>query len=332
MTDIQLFKKCLRDLCKNSYTSEEVVIVVNHFCSECQSLLNILGVTGYIMYNDYGNMQKKSKDYAIDLIAPLFARNENSEFIILEKHFNAVLNENDEIIKKTVLQILNLTVKQGMIRYYEESDPIGKVFYRSIRYILSKKVEWEKSDINAHGISINKVGYVHIKASMEEVEQAFIITRCKSVTEQLKMVLAELIDHKEFSVPISYLLNAFRDHMKNYNEIIFDPKSQLESDELIEYTVDDTIKEIDNIILSNYVMSGKLTQQERIGFRLAIKMILQDLIKNRDLENYYYYLSQCIENTVTYDEYQMKYRKQFEYVAKKSKEIFSAMIKNGNNN
>ena len=328
MTDLKLIKMSLLKLCENSYTVNDILLVVDHFRIECKKLLNIVGATNYIYNNDYGDLEKKINDYAIDLIAPLFARNETGEFIMLKKHFNEVFTCEDEKLEKAIMQMLNVAVKQGMIRIYEDTDPVNKVFHYSIKYLLKKRTDWEKSNLNSHCTSISKVGSLYSKATMEEVEYAFLLTPTKTATQQLKMVLADLIDRKKLAVPLTYLLLAFREYLKHNNEIIFETVEPESEGDSVDYTIDDCIRVIDSQILISYISSGKYNQRERIGFRLAVKDYLIDLTQNGGVEQYYYYLSKNIGFALTYDDYMEKYRTQFEYVLKKSKEYFSAMVKN----
>lgn len=205
MSKITIIKDALKRLCINQYSLEDIRVFVNYLSNECIEYLKKSGEIKYILYHEHGNLEQKLEDYAIDIIGPLFARDEKGDFIILKHQFSKCLEDQEEKLESQIFQVLKTSVKRGMIQYYGDTDPIGKIFYRSLRYLLEKKKEWAKSELNAHGISISRPGYRNKVATFEDVVLAFHQVPQKTTTVKLREILINLIDQQRMSVPISFL-------------------------------------------------------------------------------------------------------------------------------
>lgn len=312
-----------------NYTRMDIRIVVEYFCDETVHILNsknslLLGLVG-----DWES-ENEVYDIALDFIAPLFSRNELGIFSEVKKYFGSIINNSDGELNEKIKRLLNSMIKQGSIIKYQERDPIGRIFYRSLRYILTKYPTWERYD-SKYGVVIGIKSIATIPATELLIEEHFSFRHAKNkpMVQMMEIGLKYFLEKKQKCVPIHLLLNHIRRLMnkeadeKDSNYYFEDHTLELSLQQIRK----DTVIDIDKRILESYESKGKLSSSERSAFRMAIISMLNDHSNGMNNYGYFNYLSAELPELTTPKHYQDRYRKQFEYVAKAAKQSFSATVK-----
>ncbi len=322
LNSVESIKKALSSLKNGCYDFDDVKNVVSHFTEVGKSILTRKKHLHYLI-SDWKDFQIELDDVVLDYIAPLFARDEEGIFIELKKYFEF---DSDLSIEDQIYKLLHSTIHQESIKTFEYRDPIGKVFYRSLRYILSKHPNWEKRKNN---------GQLVITVSDNETEIATpdrIIETLKlneegstSLVKALESCLSKLLDEDSSPVIVAELLYAIRKKLAvgPSDSGYHDPSHEM----TVQLHINNTIEQIGIDVLERYVLTNKLSPEESIGFKTALRAMLNDFQENYSNGSYFSYLSRELSELHSEEEYREKYRTQFEYVAKMAKRTFSASIK-----
>ncbi len=306
-------------------------MVVEVFISECKTILyKKLYVKGKFFDE---SIDLDPNDLAMDFIAPSFARDEEGTFVILRDFFQPCLSYQPEEFQTVFYQFLNTIVKKELIRYFQEKDPFGKIFYRSLKYILSKHPEWEKSMNRSLEESISVYGRKLPIADEPDISLALLVSENKILTCRIEKCLEVLLTEKQVSVRISDLLKAVRElgmedtWFGNFSQDIDQPVQMT-----VSMAISHTVMKIDKLILSKYERENKITPAERKGCREALRELLKEQIQFGSTEKLYDYFIRHVNPDLPNLEYRQQYRQQFEYIVRKSRKIFSAVLKNDSNN
>lgn len=324
------FKKALTSLCSGEYTRSDVICVVETFCNETKRILYRKETYNWRLFGEWQDREKEVDDISLDIIAPIFVRDKSGVFIELKKYFQDSLTLNELEFQNSFYRLINSTINQQSIRLFQEREPLGKVFYRSLRYILRKQEEWEKVEYS-NGSNIHLKNTTSNIASDEQVETAFRNAKqiSKSLTKQLEKMLIQLVENEELTVPIHTILKLIRQQSKKELENITKSSSDYLDPLLNGYissAIKNTIREIDKQVLQRYESSHKLSSDERNGFKVSLKTLLIDFANGGGDRSYFDYLTESLSSLKSKKDYN-KYRTQFEYVAKLAKAKFSAYIK-----
>ncbi|MFQ6613631.1 MAG: hypothetical protein ACE5D1_02200 [Fidelibacterota bacterium] len=314
-------------LCDGTYQNDDVIIVVRHFINVTKATIlkknRLGGLTG-----EWKDFESEIEDLALDYIAHLFARDDTGAFIELKTYFDPLRPGSDQDLRTAIERLIHSTVHQESIRVFGDRDPVGRIFYRSLRYILPRHSNWKKIRMpdGSQRITISDRG--DNPASESLIAEEFRITNSQSVglTETIEQGLIRLLEKEKRSVPVKHMLNQIR------LQLGADPaKPTIQEDMGLKITLahhlDTTLREVDRSILKKYEKDHKLLANERKAFSRAVKRVLEDFRVNRNGTSYYEYLSNELPSLKDQRRYQTRYRKQFEYVAKMAKNIFSARVK-----
>ena len=317
----------LHRLCEGNYRIDDVTLVVSQFSNMAKVLIarhsHLKRLT-----NEWSEFQSEIEDVALDYIAPLFARDETGVFIELKKYFDPVFTDDSPDIESAVERLIYSIIHQESIRIYENRDPVGRIFYRSLRYIMSKHPEWTKEKKPDNSVWIRSPLTNSFDVPETRITEAFkIIDKdTAGLTKTIERGLIELICRSQCSVPVKGVLNTIRQQLKPNGSYVFnggDPDIEL----TVDYHIGKVLTEIDETILVKYVKDRKMVNNERKGFLAALEHVLTDFQRGENGFSYFEYLSKHLPQLTQPETYQKDYRKQFEYVAKKAKRTFSAHIK-----
>ncbi len=322
-----LLKESLQKLCNGNYLRSDVNVVVTHFIEITKRIILQKPNLQYLLseWNEFGN---ELDDIALDYVAPLFARDENGIFIELKTYFSQDFLNNNVDVSDAINRLIHSTIKQESIRVYEDRDPIGKIFYRSLRYILTKHTEWEKTKSKGGEPIISLVGMDFPMASEDII---IINTRISEggsagLTKGIELGLIMTIGKMRQSVPVRFVLKAVRSQIdRDYTSVNHTADPALEM--AIEIHVKNALQSIDISILGSYEEKNKLQSREREGFIQALSHVLKDFHSGNGNISYYDYLAAELPELKSQEQYMKQYRKQFEYVAKITKRTFSANVK-----
>ncbi|NOZ74317.1 MAG: hypothetical protein GXO90_02925 [FCB group bacterium] len=314
-------------LCDGTYRNEDVNIVVRYFINITKAIIlktnNLNWLTG-----EWREFEGEVEDVALDYIAHLFARDDGGVFIELKSYFDPIRDIPDSDLNSALERLIYSTVHQESIRVFGDRDPVGRIFYRSLRYILAKHPDWEKFKLPDGSQRIAVSGRENRPATELSIMKEFKITNFHSVglTETLERGLITLLEKEKRSVPVKQLLNQIRLQLSDGTINTSVPgETGLEITML--YHLETTLREVNQSILEKYEKDNKLLANERAAFSRAVKKILEDFRVNQNGTSYYEYLSNELPSLKDSENYRTHYRKQFEYVAKVAKKTFSASVK-----
>jgi len=278
--------------------------------------------------NEWTEHHLELEDKSLDFIAHLFARDEVGKFVELEKYFAPFLIDDKSSIIKAIDRLIHSTIHQESIRLYESRDPIGRVFYRSLRYILTKNSRWKKMGTGSEALLTHKKLVKSQPVELDKLDNYFVLhdELATSLVKTIESGLYQIIEIEKKSVRIGDILQALRKHMKILtNQKYFEESKSLEMS--IKIHIKETISKIDQKILKKYVLETKINAIERQAYHDALYAILKDFSNNYNGYSYFDYLSIELSSLISKKDYYEKYRRQFEYLAKIAKRQFSAKIK-----
>lgn len=308
-------------LINGRYNHRNVIEVVELFTQVGKSIITRRKHLSYLI-SDWKEFQLELEDVVLDYIAPLFARDENGIFIELKNYFDF---ESELDIENQIYRLICSRIHKESIKTFEHRDPIGKVFYRSLRYVLSKHLNWIKYKDENGVVIISDSNEIGKGATQDEIADSLSLKfdGSTSLVKAIESCISTLIDGKK-AIIVSELLSIIREQM-----IYSEGNSNNHSPDLdmtIDLHIERTINQIDLDILERYVDQKKLDAKEKLGFKKAIKSLLEDFQRDDSNASYYMYLAEELPSLDSEIIYQEKYRTRFEYVAKKAKHIFSASV------
>jgi len=270
------------------------------------------------------------KDVAIDCIAGLFVKENNSEVISIQQTFNnwkpEITTEDDCIyfLNKVVAN----RVEQHIFKLYKEEDPFFSKLLDSVNYL-----------VRTNGLyKIHFLGKTFItETDLEIFEKSFISTdefeKIPSILFQNKKSLLEdlfsyLKNETVFNtaIPLNELINRlkhinFSDFL--VNEFVSNEYKKIEVNEMIDEGLRTAIEKL----FSSYVEKGKLDREEGKAFESALREMANDLSDggiNPGLDKYLSpYIFELIE-----EDYQAKYHNILEYLLKVMKNNIALKLTN----
>lgn len=331
MDKILPLRTALYRLCFGGYTDKDIQYVVEEFFTRTKQFLFHRESRHWRFRGEWKDGVSEIDDLTLDFISPLFARDGNGIFIELQAYFSNIEEISHQELQQQIDRLLNSVIQQQAVYLFRQRDPFGRIFYRSLRYILHKRPEW-KREVNNGKQLVRKINTRDKLAPKSIIEEIFLTKETESsLTSLIETCLEELINVNQFAVPIAELLSLARE----LNEIALDSIPEQSAElvdpllvESVRRIIEMTLAHIDQTVLDKYEKSGKLTSGERTGFRDALKKVLFDFANGGIEDNYFTYLSSHIADLNDMKQYRNKFRTQFEYMVKKAKQSFSARIKN----
>jgi len=325
-------KQALIRLCTGEYSTEDIHQVVEVFFTRTRQFLFHRETQHWHFRDEWEDGSTEIDDLTLDFIAPLFARDENGVFIELQRYFQIIGDLPESVLIEQIDRLLNSVIQQQSIQMFRQRDRFGRIFHRSLRYVLSKHPEWERALLNGE-IIVRNFQNGNTPAPKPLLEEIFReTTQSKfTLTNQIETTIEQLIQEYHYVVLVTDVLSQARQlhqiNLERASNEFENPRDPF-FNEYVQLEISRTVQEINHTILEKYEKSGKLKPREREGFRKALKHMLMDFSGGGFEENYFTYLSEHLSSLDNMDIYRQKYRAQLEYLVKKSKEIFSARIRN----
>ncbi len=278
-------------------------------------------------------LEDDTADLALDFIGPLFARDEFGKFAEVNKAFSSYVNSKEKELKDHVDFILNGILKKETIRIFQQRDPLGRYFYRVIRYLLSKHDSWRKIRIVGIGqvITIDKNNLADqstLESLASECSYSWGLT-----TKELEPYFEYVLVKNNYAIPLNLLVGIIRNR---HNSVLSEPTDYTVDypQDLaisVEYWIEDILIILDEIIC-RYQVKNKISSKEGDAFRSALRQILTDISDGGLTQSYHKYLIQAMDGQLNEIDYKNIYRIRFEYLAKTAKEHFSARVQKVINN
>lgn len=314
-------------LCDGAYDRDDIHKVVGHFASIARSvILKTQHFTG--SNGEWKAIEDEVEDVALDYIAHLFARDEAGVFIELKTYFQPVRDQSPEEIAAAVDRLIRSAIHQASVRTYGSRDPVGRIFYRSLRYILRKYPHWQRVRMPDGSHRIVRDGDAGHPAPDDRIVEAFRMGKQSStdLTTTLERGLKTLLETEKQSVPVQRLLEHVRLQIGGPQQNP-PPSEDMSLALTLAQHLEATLRDLNGSILEKYEREKKLSCEERGAFLRAIKTVLEDFQADRNGTSYFEYLSGEMPALRTRTQYRLKYRRQFEYAAKVAKRTFSANVK-----
>jgi len=125
----------------NRYSNRDIVNFI-HLCSaHAYGFLKIKYYRNKLFFGVNCSSDEMLQDLAVDLIAPLFARDKNGRFSVLKKYFQPLLEEiegNNETILIFLKRLIVSKAKQELVEKFKKEDPVGWKIYRNLQLVPTR--------------------------------------------------------------------------------------------------------------------------------------------------------------------------------------------------
>jgi len=270
------------------------------------------------------------QELAIDCIAGLFVKENNSDVISIKQTFNhwkpEITTEDDCIY--FLNKVVASRVEQHIFKLLKEADPFFSKLLDSVNYL-----------VRTNGFNkIHFLGKTYItETELEKLDRNFISTdefeKIPTILFQNKKSLLEdlfsyLKNENDFNtaIPLNDLINRlkhinFSDFL--VNEFVSNEYKKIEVNEMIDEGLNVAIEKL----FSSYVEKGKLDREEGKAFESALREMANDLSDGGINPGLYKYLSPYIIELTEVD-YQNKYHNILEYLLKVMKNNIALKLTN----
>lgn len=266
---------------------------------------------------------------AIDCIAELFERDDDNVFVELE-HFFCVEHNLDELIDDDLIAYFRALIftklNDGIFSLYRETDPVLSKILRNVKSAIQKNKCFTISQLL--GISVIHYRVDEERSHLPEVQLETVelyfknnVREATSVTQYLRAFEQLLLTEKNFrpAFPLIDFCVAIKRHMIQYqapmSKVISNDESLFQRDAAM--LIDETLLHAREQLYERYVLKNKLSEEYFTAYTEAISCMVKDtfLLNDGSEKKYGEYLQQQLP-TITYEEYRVHHRKQFEYMAK----------------
>lgn len=331
LNDIHKFRSSLRSLCIGKYQRNDVFHIVDTFCNSMKQIIISQLKSGKFFLPSNSNSTRLIDDIAIDFLAHKFDMDGMSRFISLNKYFSVFLDRDDNELNTAYQKFLQITFQQSKKNLFAQEDKLGAKFYESLKYILRKHPEWEKSKKKSGTTIISEKGGA--SDTIDELDLRNFVSNKqihnKRMTSFLEDILKNIINNCGQAVHINILHRLVHEYYSfsgnvHINFDTLSPEKQL----LLDESISETTKEIDNSVLLKYLNTGKINRDEYNNFNTAVRNFIIDLINGQDGQSLHIYLNDAMENELTVEKYRQIYRTRFEYLIRQTRKILSAKLIN----
>lgn len=266
---------------------------------------------------------------ALDCIAELFERDSEGVFIELE-HFFCVehhLNElSDDDLIAYFRSLIFTKLHDGIFSLYRENDPVLSKILRNVKSAVQKSNCFVITQVL--GMSViayrAKEDRKHLpEIPLEKIEQYFNrnVSKANNVQPYLRVIEQMLNDEKEYSTTLSLIdvCVAIKRHLIQCHSPL--SETALKEDPFLyedaTLLIDKTLLYLRKQLYKRFVIKNKLSEKHFSAYINAISCMVKDtfLLNDGTEKRYGDYLQQQLPE-ITYDEYRLLHRKQFEYMAK----------------
>lgn len=326
---------------------------VNDFINLCSSI-SAAYVKNEIYYNRLyfpivNEGDNDLKDICIDLIAPLFERDESNSFKIFKQY---ILTDNNQLSQESpynrIKSIIISKTKQELIERYKEEEPGGYKILRNIKLAPTRNIKIKKfndqfntyyyySEAEYHNSTID-----HLKVDLPEIDQdellEVVFEACKEDTVIPKILECILIyiQKKETCRDLIEISSLFKTLKKVMLYKTVPLESILEGGGYINnhngYNYRSEIFQemelyIDNIINHKYLANNKIINSEAKYYELVLKEYFKDKILAYSSNTLPHYLNNGYNIYITKDNSRL-HKTRIEYLVKICKKRLVQIISN----
>lgn len=339
----ELYNLVLRVITGCSSTSDQTRLV-----RVCVAL-----ASAYLRYQQYSqrlyfsvNTRENGelRDMSVDVVAPLFARDEKGCFIYLKRYFEPLLTEmeqNQDCCLQYLRRLVVSKTKQELIRYFRREDPSGWNIYRNLQLAP------ERNDHIGVFEDLHRLYFYYrdpsvtlnvpsdLQPQRPEVEFAVlenwlqnVVHRTNKVPELMEQILSDLSQSREYRLFVSRVklfrclrsVTAFK--------IVFIDQDQYYAHEgnggMVSPEWDPTLvlgnllRFLEGALKRIYLDKAKLTSLETTTYREILRTYFSDLL-NGHLESLPKYLNRSCAAALMGDNF-AKHKNRLEYLIKLGKQ------------
>lgn len=351
----------LSQLVKNIVTGDfcqtELIQFINLAQKISLSYLKFQEILGKRISGERLETDVELEDLALDCIAELFCREDETTFPQLRRYYGPKFEEDSDLSDADVLILTRRLVvrktKQELSRIFRERDPEGAKIVRNIKVAVrnSEKLhlfrEMGRDNIfYSNGLDVNAVTSEeqwcsYLRRDMPPIPEEVLTSNfvdiydpSQSVSTTIKR-LFEHVHHQEsyqnflaLDAIVKLVRNvkfeAFRERLIS-EESIPTPQDELESKEIESY-ISRVMESVSEKIRAQYLETGKLDSEKAVIYEKALRDVLFDLIQRKDNSSYFRNLKYYLPD-LTQQDYRLKERSVFEYLAKVAKREFRRHLK-----
>lgn len=266
---------------------------------------------------------------AIDCTAELFERDSEGVFIELEHFFCTERDVNtltDDDIIAHFRALVFTKLHDGIFALYRENDPVLSKILRNIKGAIRRNNSLEVTQ--SLGLSmiacLSLEERFHLQeVRLETVERYFgdTVRDVTSIGDYLRAFQQMLMQEKDIrpSFPLIDFCVAIKRHMMlhkiPFTIVLASDESLFQHDAIV--LIEDAVAHVRIRLHERYVKKKKLTEAHFASYMEAISSMVYDtfVLSDGSEKKYGEYLQQQLPS-VSYDEYRLHHRKQFEYMAK----------------
>lgn len=271
------------------------------------------------------------QELAVDSIAELFIKDNNGNFSTLLTSFNnwqpAIKTE--EEANFFLNKIVSVRVEQNIFKILKEEDPFFSKLLDSINHLIKQNGFYK----------IHFLGKTYITETQQEAFSKSFITLEEfnnlpsELFHQKKFLLKSLLNHlrleTEFNaaIPLNDLIYKLK-HI-NFSDYLFIDSENVLSQKFELSDIINTGFSVVSEKLSNYLVKGKLNEEEILAIKEALKEMISDLSNGGVSPGLYGYLKPHIHN-LSEDDYWIKYHNILEYMLKVMKNKIAEILQEKN--
>ncbi len=347
----------VQKICECSYSPRELTEFINISQKIAVSYLKYLELNGLNIRPRKSEGLNELENIAIDCIAGLFIRNDEGEFIQLQRYFGGEFGADRTSSEVQIASLLRRLIvkktKQELSRIFKERDPEGAKIIRNIKvaiknsdklmsfkgigreFVYFKKNSFHLNDENGHH---NNRYYENKKSAIPEkvlfyhfLEEYSPTDSISSMLDKMMQIVDNLPDYKNY-LAIDLISKIIR-------EVTF----QHVHEKLSNYTADSSplydlqkkeinqvnqlvIKLIHQKIYDQYCSKSKISFDKADIYCMAITDYINELTQDKETDSNFKYLKRYIPD-LTQKSYREQERSIFEYLVKVTKKSLRNKLK-----
>ncbi|MCK5149107.1 hypothetical protein KAR48_20290 [bacterium] len=327
-------RRLLQRFCSAHPTDAEVRQLVEMSAQLALRYLKYKQSRGFVIAESRAYHAEELKSLAIDLIAELFERNDFGEFIIIRNYFTPHLSESSTEIELSIYlrRLITNHIEQRLTRIYKERDPEAAKIIKNIKIAVANNLNLSMVHHgNVNYVTPNDLPDISQVAQINDdgMGQGLINNVAISLfrpVDTIPVMLKKLFTllKQEPALPnclaLNVLMRIIRDYRKHIDyssalanriSIDNDPERLVFHQEMVGQ-IKRIQKELFRKVDVSYRDKGKLSEEDTEALKSALALMTKDLVNGDTLDTHYFYIHEMMP-AVSMDEYNLKYRKQFEY-------------------
>ena len=345
------------NICECSYSPSELTEFINISQKIAVSYLKYLELNGRNIRSRKSEGVNELEDIAIDCIAGLFIRNDEGEFIQLQRYFGgefgADRTPSEMLIASLLRRLIVKKTKQELSRIFKERDPEGAKIIRNIKVAIKNSdklmtframgrefvyLKKNSSHLNDEKRRHNNRYYENKKSAIPETVLFYHFLKEYSPTDSISSMLDKMMqivdnlpDYQNY-LAIDLISSIIREvtfqhvHEKLSNCTADNsPLYDLQKKEISQVN-QLVIKLIHQKIYDQYLSKNKISFDKADIYCMAITDFVNELTHDKETDSNFKYLKRYIPD-ITQKLYREQERSIFEYLVKVTKKSLRNKLK-----